>query len=95
MIDTLRLTAEGARGLLERREVSAAELHQAYVEAIGERYQGGARQVRGRILDEIVSVTGYHRKHAMRVLRGKRRGDVQGGGKTSHGSAGELLSAAE
>ena len=37
MIDTLRLTAEGARGLLERREVSAAELHGAYVEAIGER----------------------------------------------------------
>jgi aspartyl-tRNA(Asn)/glutamyl-tRNA(Gln) amidotransferase subunit A len=37
MIDTLRLTAEGARGLLERREVSAAELHGAYVQAIGER----------------------------------------------------------
>ena len=37
MIDTLRLTAEDARGLLERREVSAAELHGAYVEAIGER----------------------------------------------------------
>ena len=42
------------------------------VEAIGERYRGGGRQVRGRILDEFVSVTGYHRKHAMRLLRGKR-----------------------
>jgi aspartyl-tRNA(Asn)/glutamyl-tRNA(Gln) amidotransferase subunit A len=37
MIDTLRLTAEEATGLLERREVSAAELHRAYLDAIGER----------------------------------------------------------
>jgi aspartyl-tRNA(Asn)/glutamyl-tRNA(Gln) amidotransferase subunit A len=36
-IDTLRLTAEGAIGLLERGEVSAAELHAAYLAAIGER----------------------------------------------------------
>ncbi len=33
-IDTLRLTAEGALGLLERGEASAAELHGAYLEAI-------------------------------------------------------------
>jgi aspartyl-tRNA(Asn)/glutamyl-tRNA(Gln) amidotransferase subunit A len=37
MIDTLRLTAEDARGLLERREVSAAELRSAYREAIDAR----------------------------------------------------------
>jgi aspartyl-tRNA(Asn)/glutamyl-tRNA(Gln) amidotransferase subunit A len=37
MIDTLRLTAEDAMGLLERGEVSAAELHGAYLDAIGER----------------------------------------------------------
>jgi aspartyl-tRNA(Asn)/glutamyl-tRNA(Gln) amidotransferase subunit A len=37
MIDTLRLSAEDAMGLLERREVSAAELHAAYLDAIGER----------------------------------------------------------
>jgi aspartyl-tRNA(Asn)/glutamyl-tRNA(Gln) amidotransferase subunit A len=36
-IDTLRLTAEEAMGLLERRELSAAELHAAYLAAIGER----------------------------------------------------------
>ena len=36
-IDTLRLTAEQAMGLLERREVSAAELHAAYLDAIAER----------------------------------------------------------
>jgi aspartyl-tRNA(Asn)/glutamyl-tRNA(Gln) amidotransferase subunit A len=37
MIDTLRLTAEDALGLLERREVSAAELHGAYLDAIESR----------------------------------------------------------
>jgi aspartyl-tRNA(Asn)/glutamyl-tRNA(Gln) amidotransferase subunit A len=37
MIDTLRLTAEEAHGLLERREVSAAELRAAYREAIAAR----------------------------------------------------------
>jgi aspartyl-tRNA(Asn)/glutamyl-tRNA(Gln) amidotransferase subunit A len=36
-IDTLRLTAEEAMGLLERGEVSAAELHRAYLDAIAER----------------------------------------------------------
>jgi aspartyl-tRNA(Asn)/glutamyl-tRNA(Gln) amidotransferase subunit A len=37
MIDTLRLTAEAAAGMLERGEVSAAELHGAYREAIAAR----------------------------------------------------------
>jgi aspartyl-tRNA(Asn)/glutamyl-tRNA(Gln) amidotransferase subunit A len=37
MIDTLRLTAEDARGMLDRREVSPAELRAAYREAIDAR----------------------------------------------------------
>ena len=37
MIDTLRLTAEEATGLLERREITAGELHAAYRAAIDER----------------------------------------------------------
>jgi len=37
MIDTLRLTAEEALGLVERGEVSPAELHEAYVAAIAAR----------------------------------------------------------
>src|SRR5689334_13379648 len=36
-VDTLRLTAEDALGMLERKDVSAAELHAAYLEAIRER----------------------------------------------------------
>jgi aspartyl-tRNA(Asn)/glutamyl-tRNA(Gln) amidotransferase subunit A len=37
VIDTLRLTAEEAAGLLERGEVSGEELHRTYLEAIAER----------------------------------------------------------
>ncbi|MBA2569352.1 MAG: Asp-tRNA(Asn)/Glu-tRNA(Gln) amidotransferase subunit GatA [Actinobacteria bacterium] len=37
MTDTLRLTAEEAMGLIERSEASGAELHRAYLDAIGER----------------------------------------------------------
>ena len=37
MIDTLRLTAEDAIEMLERGDVSAAELHRAYLDAIGTR----------------------------------------------------------
>ena len=36
-IDTRRLTAEAALGLLERKEVSGAELHRAYLDAVAER----------------------------------------------------------
>ena len=37
VVDTLRLTAEDAIGLVERGELSPAELHEAYLEAIAER----------------------------------------------------------
>ena len=37
MTDTLRLTAEEAMGLIERGEASGAELHRAYLDAVGER----------------------------------------------------------
>jgi Asp-tRNA(Asn)/Glu-tRNA(Gln) amidotransferase A subunit family amidase len=52
MIDTLRLTAEDALGLLERKEVSAAELHAAYLEAIASR--DGTRSTQ-RITEEITA----------------------------------------
>ena len=40
------------------------------VAALAERYARSGRPERGRILDEFVAVTGHHRKHAMRLLRG-------------------------
>lgn len=39
------------------------------VAAIGERYRAADRRSKGRVLDEFVAVTGFHRKHAMRLLR--------------------------
>lgn len=36
--------------------------------AIGQRYRGASRVEKSRILDEFVAVTGYHRKHAVRLL---------------------------
>src|SRR3954447_697585 len=42
------------------------------VAAVIERYSKGRRAEKGRILDEFVAVTGFHRKHAMRVLRGEQ-----------------------
>ena len=37
--------------------------------AIGDRYRASGRAERTKILDEFVAVTGYHRKHAIRLLR--------------------------
>jgi hypothetical protein len=39
------------------------------VAAIAAPYARGDRDERGRILDEFAAVTGYHRKHAMWLLR--------------------------
>jgi len=39
--------------------------------AVGIRYRERARFGKRRILSEIAAVTGYHRKHAARVLSGK------------------------
>jgi hypothetical protein len=38
------------------------------VRVIGERYQAANRDEKGKILDEFVATTGYHRKHAVRLL---------------------------
>jgi len=39
------------------------------IEAVGERYRGSGRDEKHQILDEFLKVTGYNRKHAIRVLR--------------------------
>ena len=39
------------------------------VMALADRYRSGDRPERGCILDEFVAITGFHRKHAMRLLR--------------------------
>ena len=46
-----------------RRELSAA---------IAERYRTADRLGKKAILDEFVKVTGYHRKHAIRIMNAKQ-----------------------
>jgi hypothetical protein len=40
------------------------------ITAVGHRYRNASRTDRTAILDEFVALTGYHRKHAIRVLTG-------------------------
>ncbi len=47
------------------------EVREELVAAISDRYAGSGRDEKTRILDEFVAVTGFHRKHAMLLLRGK------------------------
>src|SRR6185369_11341586 len=39
--------------------------------AVAERYAAAGRREKGRILDELTAVTGWHRKHAVGALRAK------------------------
>jgi hypothetical protein len=43
---------------------------QELVQAIRERYRAGPREAKSRILEEFSSISGYHRKSAIRILNG-------------------------
>ena len=45
------------------------------LDALVARYREAGRAEKGRILTEFARVTGYHRKHAERLLRGGDRSD--------------------
>lgn len=51
-------------------------------EAVGERYRKATGENRRTILDEFVKVTGYHRKHVIRLF-----GAVRKAGKLPRGTA--------
>jgi len=55
-----------------RRSISLTTRQELTV-AIGERYRAADRKGKKAILDEFAKVTGYHRKHAIRVLRGNKK----------------------
>lgn len=57
------------------------ESKQELAEAVRERYGRAGRQEKGRILDEFVAATGYHRKYAVGVLRQGPRAAVAGVGR--------------
>jgi hypothetical protein len=46
---------------------------QEYFEALHKRYKGASRKEKTIIIDECCAICGYHRKHAIRRLRGYKR----------------------
>jgi hypothetical protein len=53
--------------------VSPCKPSEQYLNKLRERYRHAHKKQRGQILDEFVATTGYHRKHAVALLRGKRQ----------------------
>ncbi len=53
--------------------MSQAKPSQQYLEQLRKRYAKANRKARSKILDQLVATSGYHRKHAIALLRGKRR----------------------
>ena len=49
------------------------EARRELIEAVRERYRSAGRTEKKQILDEFAEIAGYHRKHAIRVLRSGRR----------------------
>ena len=49
--------------------------------AIGARYRGASKTEKQKILDEFVTLTGFHRKHAIRALNFERAGVVRDKGR--------------
>ena len=52
--------------------MSICKPSEPYLNKLRERYRCATKKQRGRILDEFVETTGYHRKHAIALLRGER-----------------------
>lgn len=51
----------------------ACQVPETYLHQLRKRYRTARKKDRSKILDELVATAGYHRKHAIALLRGKRR----------------------
>src|SRR5271167_1120825 len=61
-----------------RRQLSMASRRELTA-AVAMRYQKSTRNQKESILDEFIELTGFHRKHAIRVLNGESRRAAAGG----------------
>ena len=59
-----------------RRQLSKVT-RQELRHAVGKRYRAASREKKKEILNEYVEVTGYHRKHAIRLLRYEKMNAAQ------------------
>ena len=55
----------------------SAETRRELLGALRTRYADCEKEVKAGILDEFVAVSGYHRKHAIRLLTGPAGDNVQ------------------
>lgn len=53
--------------------MSVCKPSEPYLNQLRKRYRKATKKQRGYMLDEFVETTGYHRKHAIALLRGKRQ----------------------
>ena len=53
--------------------MSICKASEQYLHQLRQRCRTATKKQRGRILDEFVETTGYHRKHAIALLRGRRQ----------------------
>ncbi len=58
---------------MQGKKPMGKEARSELVDALRERYRAAPREAKGRILDEFVAVSGFHRKHAVRLLRSQPR----------------------
>jgi Integrase core domain len=65
LIKTVTLSHTQRRKSMSKLSTGA---RQELVQAVTVRYHNSAAEAKGYILDEFVAVTGYHRKHALRLL---------------------------
>ena len=75
------------------RQVSTAT-RMDLVSAVQERYRASSRLEKQHILNEFVLVTGYHRKHAIRLLRLAAARDPSAGPRKGHRRYGEAVRSA-
>ena len=62
-------------------DVLSSRSRQELIRALRRRYQEGSRVDKGRILEELVAVSGYHRKSAIRILSNKSLRDDHASGR--------------